>query len=268
MRFCIVGSGRCGTSLLRRTLDSHPDVFVHRETHWFPRMYEYAGMGKCSPAELAHIFLKTTHTTGAPVVPLSQDELDDIFRDKDDITVREFCDGVGYHMARLENKSIWADKTPDYGFFMQQIQTVWPQCKFLHIIRNGLNVALSMSKHPGFQWIVTSGEATWCSAAFNNYYSVIEATPQPLSGYLNRWQHAIRRTRDEATRIPASNYTEIFYEDLIADPGTALEGISDFVGISRDADWLSTLEAMINPTKRSTALDHSLLEGAPQRPSH
>lgn len=250
MKFCIVGSGRCGTGFLRGAFDSHPDVFAHTETHWVPKMYEYAGLTEVPKQALFHIFLQTTHTNGEPVVPLSIETLETLFRAHDLISVRTFADTVGFHMAEQKGKSIWADKTPDYGFFMQQIQAVWPDCKFIHLIRNGISVANSMSKHPGFQWIVTSGEATWCSAAFNQYYTTINATEQPISLYADRWTHAITRIRDEATRIPSENYHEVRYETILSAPRESLAELAYFTGITPSSKWLNNLAGRVKTDKR------------------
>jgi Sulfotransferase family len=265
MRFCIVGSGRCGTSLLRRMLDMHPNVFVHRETHSLPKMYEYAGLTKCALGDLISILVRTTHANGAPVVSLDVPELERIFRHKPLLTVREFYDGISYYLAAKENKSIWADKTPDYGFFMQQIQTLWPNCKFLHLIRNGIAVASSMSKHPGFRWIVTANEATWCSASFNGYYTVIEAADHPLSSFVARWRHSIERIRDESTRVKENTYREIYYEELIGHPKDVLTKIADFVGIDATESWLNATADTVMKDKINFSYDQDVLETLDKR---
>jgi len=142
---------------------------------------------------------------------------------------------------------------------MQQIQALWPRCKFLHLIRNGLDVAASMSKHPGFQWIMTSGEATWCSASFSRYYSVVEATEHPLTTYVGRWCHSVNRIRDEATRIRQDSYKEVFYENILANPATVIQDIAAFASVDPDPDWLAILERQINPAKLAHENDITLL---------
>ncbi|MEQ9259842.1 MAG: sulfotransferase [Roseovarius sp.] len=259
MRFALVGSGRCGTSLLRRLMNMHPQLWVHGETHWLPRMYEYAGMGLCQTDALLHIFRQTTHTNGERVVPVRDAELLELFGKTPEITVRDFAEKIGRFLAERHNKTIWADKTPDYGFFMQQIQTIWPDCKFIHLIRNGLDVAKSMSKHDGFQWILTSGEATWCTASFNRYYSTVEAVEHPVAAYAGRWCHAVNRIRDEATRIRPETYKEVFYEAILADPAAVLENIAEFVSIEPNGDWLAKSSTVINLAKLNAEIDKKLL---------
>jgi len=105
MRFAIVGSGRCGTSLLRGLMNKHPQIWVHDETHWLPRMYEYAGLGRCRTEALVHIFCHTTHTNGRRVVPIEDVELTRLFEKTPVITVREFADRVGEYVAVQQGKT-------------------------------------------------------------------------------------------------------------------------------------------------------------------
>ncbi|MGH7834224.1 MAG: sulfotransferase, partial [Candidatus Binatia bacterium] len=44
MFVCIVGTSRCGTTLLRQMMHEHPDLVVFRETHWLPKLVEFFGM--------------------------------------------------------------------------------------------------------------------------------------------------------------------------------------------------------------------------------
>ena len=38
MEVCLVGTGRCGTTLLRELLHRHPGLYVFDETHWVPQL--------------------------------------------------------------------------------------------------------------------------------------------------------------------------------------------------------------------------------------
>ena len=40
-------------------------------------------------------------------------------------------------------KSRWGDKTPDYVLYMKDLKKVWPNAQFIHVIRDGRDVALS-----------------------------------------------------------------------------------------------------------------------------
>ena len=48
MKFCVVGTGRCGTRLLRSMLNTHPELFVFNETHWLVNLYDAFGTAEVS----------------------------------------------------------------------------------------------------------------------------------------------------------------------------------------------------------------------------
>ncbi len=217
------------------------------ETHWLPKMYEFCGLSECHRESLIEIFLRTCHHNGRPVVDLGRKQLEALLPGHDYLTIREFADAVGRHFATVAGKELWADKCPDYGFFMQPLASIWPECRFVHIIRDGVDAALSMSKHPGFRWVVTAHEASWCSVAFNNYHRVLEAEDQPITRYVSYWHRAVTRIQDEATRLPAGRYLEVRYEDLLLEPEYTLTHVRDFVGLPKDQQWLEQCASIPKP---------------------
>ena len=87
---------------------------------------------------------------------------------------------------------------------MRRIQRTIPEARFVHLIRDGRDVALSVL---GMNW----GPSTVPEAAF-------------------RWKKRILRAREQVPRI--GHYVEIRYEDLCADP----------IGIVRAACEFAQLE--------------------------
>ena len=162
MHFCITGTGRCGSKLLRNLFHIHPALFVYDETHWIPKMYEFFGTGEAEVEALINIIRRTNHVTGLPVTELDEARLATDLAGATRMTVAQFCDVLGKSFAQKEGKTLWADKTPDYGPNLQVLQTLWPNCRFVHIVRHGLEVALSMSRHPGFRWMASAQEMWWC----------------------------------------------------------------------------------------------------------
>lgn len=66
----------------------------------------------------------------------------------------ERCGSMLLHMFAADaGKKYWADKTPDYGPHLEMLQGLWPECRFVHLIRNGAEVVRSMASHPGYRWL-------------------------------------------------------------------------------------------------------------------
>jgi hypothetical protein len=164
-----------------------------------------------------------------------------------ELTVRDFCDRIGRFYAEAEGKAIWGDKTPDYCVYMQTLQRLWPHCRFIHIVRHGIAVAQSMSKHPGYQWLVSAREISWSDVAYNGYYRAlpVQKNAVTISDYCRHWYWRIMRTREEARLLASDTYLEVKYEDLCLDPVETLKRIAAFLRLDPDPEWLSTSQGHV-----------------------
>src|SRR5262249_13057817 len=83
----------------------------------------------------------------------------------------EFHDALCGALAAAAERPLMGDKTPCYGLHMPLLQGLWPDAKFIHIIRDGRDVALSMSKHPGFRLMVELRSPSWPPLALDRRYA-------------------------------------------------------------------------------------------------
>lgn len=239
MRFCITGTGRCGTSLLRGMLDGHPQVFVFPETHWIPKMVEFFGTSNADVKVLKNVVSRTLHANGKPVTPFDEAELDAEIAGRSVMPVAEFADLLGFLHARRNGKEYWADKTPDYGPYLQQLQLLWPECRIVHLVRNGLEVALSMSRHEGFRHMAMGDEMWWVWGSFNHYFESAPLTERELGAYLDLWYWRYLRIENERTRLRPGSSTVVRFEQLLTEPEVTLRQLADFCGLDAPESWLS-----------------------------
>jgi len=188
----ICGVPRSGTTLLRLMMDAHPEMAIPPETHFAPKLIRALEDESGDAArDRAHELI-----TGHPRWPdfgLDAGELRDRFDSADPFdaatALRAFfglyADGAG--------KPRWGDKSPKYVRRMRLLHRTLPEARFIHVIRDGRAVALSLS---GVSW----GPRTAAEAA-------------------ERWVDDIERARKLARRLP---YTEVRYEELVADPEPSL----------------------------------------------
>lgn len=246
MHFCITGTGRCGTKLLRNMFNTHPDIYVYDETHWIPKMFEFFGTGEADVDSLIDIIRRTYYPTGTPVTELDEVSLVSELSGRTRMTVAEFCNILGNSFARRHGKILWADKTPDYGPHLQSLQLLWPKCRIVHIIRHGLEVAVSMSRHPGFRWMASAREMWWESASFNRYYQMVDTVDRPFLEYVDLWYWRLLRIQNEASRLSPGSYVEVRLEDLIQWPEDTLKKIATFVEVSAPEGWLNEAAHIID----------------------
>jgi hypothetical protein len=141
----------------------------------------------------------------------------------------------------LWGRSRYIDKTLLTSFRVKLLNLIFPDAKFIHIIRDGRAVAFSILKkielagdpnplfHVGFKEILGDNYQSKRSQLFN---------------YGLAWSEFVRRGR-EASAFGKSRYYEIRYEDLISKPYDALRKIVDFC----ELDWYGEFEEKL-PTTR------------------
>lgn len=268
MRFCIVGTGRSGTTLLQKMMSLHPDVYVFPETHWIPKMYEFFGLAEAPTAALVELVRRTHHVTGKPTTEIDQRRLEAATSGIPFITVRDFCDIVGQLFAEAQGKRFWADKTPDYGYCMTSLQALWPECRFIHMVRHGALVAGSMSMHPGFKAVAAAGEANWGALALDYPCDAMHFDPIPMEKFVELWRMRLVRIVDESTRLRRGCYLETRLEDLLGDPANVLSRLASFVGLGASGAWLDAAKALIQPGRGTWKADPRILELFGERERH
>ncbi len=113
-------------------------------------------------------------------------------------------------IERQQNASRWAVYDPDAVLYIRKIRGEIPNALFIHIIRDGRDVALSLQKMRGFR-----------PFPWNRKQLGLAAT----SVY---WSWMVKSGREEGMRIPL-DYLELHYEELASNPTTAIRKLSEFI---------------------------------------
>jgi predicted secreted protein len=205
----IVGVNRSGTTLLRLMLDSHPELTIPPETHFVPEMIRLARRRNTTRKRLARA--ATEHPRWGDF-GLDADELLRRLQDVKPLTPADAIRAFYELYAEKEGKPRWGDKTPRYMRAMPRIERALPEARFIHLIRDGRDVALSQAERS------LDGEAP------------------PITEVAGRWKRRIETARVHSADLDA--YLEVRYEDLVGDPGAALAQICDFIELPYDAAML------------------------------
>jgi hypothetical protein len=111
--------------------------------------------------------------------------------------------------AESHGKPRWGDKTPAYMLSIQRIGRTLPESRFIHLIRDGRDVALSQSAR------------------------ALNEQPPPAE-QAARWVKRIGKAREQAAALKGPRYVEARYEDLVRDPETTLRRICEFIDLPWD----------------------------------
>ena len=203
----MVGVARSGTTLLRLMLDAHPALAIPPETHFIPKLSRALEEGESS-VDAAIGFLTTRRRWGDFGIEAA--DLRALVGDGE--TTASAVTHAFYDLyAQMRGKPRWGDKTPPYVARMPRVQSVVGEARFVHLIRDGRAVALSL------------GEAHF--------------GPEGAGEAAEVWAKRIKRARRMAPRL--DHYMEARYEELVADPEPLLRRICDFVELDFDAAMLA-----------------------------
>jgi hypothetical protein len=120
-------------------------------------------------------------------------------------------------IAQNQNCARWAVYDPDNVLHIPRIKADIPGALFIHIVRDGRDIALSLKKMGGFT------PFPWRRSA------------RGLRETALYWEWMVRRGRLYGSQIPA-DYVEVRYEDLVGDPRKTLAALGQFLDHDLDYD--------------------------------
>ena len=214
--FFIVGAQRSGTTLLRLMLAAHPRIAIPPESHYIPDLLHFeARVGRLESRRDEVAEMLVTHDRLVDF-ELGAAFIRDTVRSLTPLTTRTITEALFGEYARRQGKPRWADKTPRYCGFVPGLRTVFPEARFIHVVRDGRDTALS-------SWKAAFGPRTWVGAAY-------------------KWREAIRSFREGARQVPADTILEVRYEALLAEPEAELKRVCAFIGEAFDPAMLRYAE--------------------------
>jgi Sulfotransferase family len=227
----VVGCGRSGTTLLRLMLDAHPDLAIPPESHFLSRfghaLERYRSSdGGVDPERLAGDILRTT-TFAAWGVP-DGDVLARVRALPAPASFADVVDAVYTSYAEPRGARRWGDKTPRYVLDIPLFDRLFPGSRFVHIVRDGRDVAMSLRT-------VRFGPSD----------------PMNAAGF---WERRVRAGRRDGGRLGAGRYAEVRYESLVSDPEAELRAICATIDLAWDPSMLEyhrTVDEALPDDRRS-----------------
>ena len=142
---------------------------------------------------------------------------------------------TGGHFLRVVMEAIaqnqgvdrWAVYDPDNVLYIPRIKTDIPEALFIHIIRDGRDIALSLKKMGGFSPLPWDRGSTRSLLATAMY-----------------WEWMVRKGRQYGGQIPGS-YIEVHYEELVRNPRSTLATLGEFLQHDLDYDRIQSSVAVL-----------------------
>lgn len=221
----IVGTGRCGTTLLRTMLDAHPLLAIPPESYFIPVAAELSPQdaadrsGRPLGTAPANSFLNAVQQSrNWAMFAIDPQELATRIGAIEPFELSTAIRAVYALYTAQFGKSRWGDKTPDYHAHMRLIERLLPEARFIHLIRDGRDVALSVRRlleRSGREPTVVNG-ARW-------------------------WASRLQRARQEGQGV--KHYLEVRYEELVREPEGTLRQICELIELPWDPVVVNYAEA-------------------------
>jgi hypothetical protein len=210
----VLGVRRSGTTLLRVMLDRNPELAIPDESYFVPQLAR-RHRGVVDPAAFLDDLrrLPTLAEWGlAPDVVAG--------RLRAGMTAGEAIAAVFATYAAERGKVRWGDKTPLYMQHLPVLERLFPDARYVHLIRDGRDAALSFLSVPS--GLMTEG---W-------------GHPRDARGFACQWATEVVAARALGARVGPSRYLELRYEGLVVDPDAALRAICAYAELVYDPGML------------------------------
>ena len=216
----VVGCPRSGTTLLQRMLDNHPRLAVSNDSHFIPLAVRDVPVG-VDPTLTDE--LVTWVREYKRFYRLGLDDEQVAAAAGGARTYSEFVGGLYACYARAHGKELAGEKTPDYVKHLPRLRSLFPWARFVHIVRDGRDVALSAREwaHDGKG---PSKLSMW--------------EEEPIAVCALWWRAMVARGMRDGAAL-GSAYHEVRYERLVLDPEPVLGDVADHLG-------LAYTDAMVN----------------------
>jgi hypothetical protein len=224
----IVGCARSGTTLVHRIVDAHPEIAITTEMHWITRLFN-SWNGLVTPKLVSEL---TGHKRFAQF-EIPREEFEGLLGSGEALPYPTFLNRLFGLYGKIKNKPLVGNKTPAYVRSIPTFHALWPEAKFVHIIRDGRDVCLSI-----LNWKKAERTA-------GRYASWEE---DPVSTTALWWERKVRKAREDGAALGPGLYHEMLYEELVDDPHRECKRLCEFLGVPYD-------DAMIRFAEGKTRTD-------------
>ncbi len=214
----LIGCGRSGTTITAQILAHHPDLCVLNEPrHLWRAVLATTDIWYARQGRPAQLILRAEDAD--PAV---------IRRGRRILTSRLFLSG----------KSVLVEKLPANSFRMPFLDRIFPTCRFVHLVRHGLEVSHSIAR-TGVPWYQPNGEQIWGMLRRSAERAGWDAgrlaqCDAPLARGLVEWTLSVHAARQFAQTVGGERYLEIWYDDLLSDTRGALSRLAAFLQVPLD----------------------------------
>lgn len=214
---------KSGTSLLRKLISLHPNIYGGLETHWFSEEFSRHWNDKEFSMRLKWLL---------EFYEVTESEANEM-RVKANSSV-EFFNSFMAYCTRREGKKRWVEKTPDNVFHLNEIFSSWEDSKVIIMKRNLLDVFASWKRN-------NKGNLDSFILMANRYLDVIDKYEEEDRVLYISYNNLVQESRSTMELV-----LEFLEEPFIS-------GMENYEGDSEDYNKVLNVTGKVSPTTKSLA---------------
>ncbi len=167
--------------------------------------------------------------------------------------MRSFIQTVLGRALTKSGKKMVVDRTPHYVSYLDEVHTVFPEAKVVHIIRDGRDSAISnlhavwnTARDRGGPVDLDTEELELRDAYLADPVGFLESersifTDRRINSLAKRWVRTVRKGRQDGSRLFGARYLELRYESLLKDPVPELKRLFGFLEVDPETSILERI---------------------------
>jgi hypothetical protein len=204
-------------------VDAHPCIAITHEQCWLARYFEKATRltreGLVTPDLITRLLRKKRfQKLGA-----RREELERLLGSTDRVSYASIVTELFDRYGKAKGKGLVGDKCPSYVVEIPALHALWPRAKFVHLIRDGRDVALSICNWSEPDHVTTR---------------LLCCSEDRVSSAAYYWKCFVRAGREAGKPLGAELYYELWYESLVASPAKECGALCAFLGVPYDGAML------------------------------
>ncbi len=226
--FFILGRPRSGTTLLRTLLDVHPSITIPLENSGLIHLYfKYRRVKQWDQNKLKDLFKDFRNLNFIENWNLDWKAIEDIFdhASSEHLTFHEIIKVYySHYQSEFAKEEILClgDKSPLNSLYSKELFQLFPDAKYIHLVRDYRANLASMSKHDVFSPSSTA--------------------------MLMQWKKSVTQINKLAIEDP-QRFLQVRYEELVLDPGDTYDKICRFLQVKY-------IPELLDPEYRKNAISN------------
>jgi len=225
----IIGSPRSGTSLLRLVMTTHSQILIPPECGfiiWLQKKYaDWNVSYNSDPVRVGGFLVDLFASKKFDTWLMDKDVIETQIALHKPASFAELCAVVYLAFGALTGKdfSVWGDKNNFYLNHIAKLQQLYDGARFLHIVRDGRDVACS------YREVMSANSSSPYAPKLDT----------EISRIATEWSDNVTKVDSLLAAMPREAAMTIRYEDLVGSPRQTISIVCNWLGVKFEGEMLN-----------------------------